>query len=64
MVINGISFTTFFGYLVYVILKVFSILDLIFDYDAKIDYFSILTTIFIIFVIILISAFISINSEY
>jgi hypothetical protein len=64
MVINGISFTIFLGYLIYVIMKVFSILNLIFDYNATIDYVSILTTIFIIFLIILISAIISINSEY
>jgi len=64
MIINGISFINFFIYLIFVIMKVFSILNLIFDYEATIDYFSIITTIFIIFIIIFISTITSINSEY
>jgi hypothetical protein len=59
MIYNGFSFTYFFIYLICVIYKIFSILDLIFGYKATIDYISIFITIIIIFIITIISSVIT-----
>jgi len=55
MIVNEVSFSFFVMYLIYMISKIFSILTLIFDYKSKIDYFSILITILMIFIISIIS---------
>lgn len=61
MIANETSYIYFIIYLIYIILKVFSVLDLIFDYNSNIDYYSIFITILLIFIISFISIISSIN---
>lgn len=51
----GVSYIYMTFYMIYFISKIISILSLIFDYDATIDYISVFTTIIIILIIIFIS---------
>lgn len=51
----GVSYIYMILYIIYFIDKIFSIVRLIFDYEATIDYISIFTTIIIILIIIFIS---------
>ena len=61
IIYSGTSFVFFIIFIIYMILKVFSILDLIFYYDSRIDYFSVIMSILIIFIISLITTIITIK---
>jgi len=55
MIFTGVSYIYFISYMIYFISKIFSMIALIFDYEATIDYISILMTIMIILIITFIS---------
>ena len=64
MIFNGTSFIIFISYLSYVMFfKVYSILSLIFDYNAKIDYISVLISILLIFITSIIISIFTMNSN-